>query len=72
MEGFPGEVVSYVTYTLGNSTSQTLSHLPTILTALVTWDFKMVALATTKKTPILLSSHVLTPLLPLTTHMRMC
>ena len=41
-QGFPGEVVSYVTYTLGN----------------MTWDFKMVALATTKKTPIMLSSHV--------------
>ena len=41
-QGFPGEVVSYVTYTLGN----------------MTWDFKMVALATTKTTPIMLSSHV--------------
>ncbi len=41
-QGFPGEVVSYVTYTLGN----------------MTWDFKMVAVATTKKTPIMLSSHV--------------
>jgi aldose 1-epimerase len=41
-EGFPGEVVSYVTYTLGNRT----------------WDFKIVALATTKVTPIMLSSHV--------------
>jgi aldose 1-epimerase len=40
--GFPGEVVSYVTYTLGN----------------MTWDFKMVALSTTKVTPIMLSSHV--------------
>ncbi|KAI8955823.1 aldose-1-epimerase [Xylaria longipes] len=40
-EGFPGEVVSYITYTLNN----------------YTWDFKMVALATTKKTPIMLSSH---------------
>lgn len=39
--GFPGEVVSYITYTLGN----------------MTWDFKMVAIATTKKTPIMLSSH---------------
>jgi aldose 1-epimerase len=41
-QGFPGEVVSYVTYTLGN----------------LTWDFKMIAIATTKKTPIMLSSHV--------------
>ncbi|KAK8094290.1 aldose 1-epimerase [Apiospora hydei] len=41
-EGFPGEVVSYITYTVTDST----------------WDFKMVALATTKKTPIMLSSHV--------------
>lgn len=40
-QGFPGEVVSYITYTLGN----------------MTWDFKMVAIATTKKTPIMLSSH---------------
>ncbi|KAK3946135.1 galactose mutarotase-like domain-containing protein [Diplogelasinospora grovesii] len=40
-EGFPGEVVSYITYTLGN----------------MTWDIKMVAIATTKKTPIMLSSH---------------
>lgn len=42
MEGFPGEVVSYITYTLSN----------------MTWHIKMVALATTKKTPIMLSSHV--------------
>lgn len=41
-EGFPGEVVSYITYTLGD----------------MTWDLKMVALATTKTTPIMLSSHV--------------
>ncbi|KAF4633484.1 hypothetical protein G7Y89_g4625 [Cudoniella acicularis] len=40
-QGFPGEVVSYVTYTLGN----------------MTWDMRMVALATTKVTPIMLSSH---------------
>lgn len=40
-QGFPGEVVSYVTYTLGN----------------MTWDFTMVAVATTKTTPIMLSSH---------------
>ncbi|KAF2733471.1 galactose mutarotase-like protein [Polyplosphaeria fusca] len=40
-EGFPGEVVSYVTYTLSPHT----------------WHIKMVALATTKKTPIMLSSH---------------
>ncbi len=40
-EGFPGEVVSYITYTLGD----------------MRWDFKMVAIATTKKTPIMLSSH---------------
>lgn len=41
-QGFPGEVVSYVTYTLSN----------------MTWSFKMIAIATTKKTPIMLSSHV--------------
>ncbi|KAI0025181.1 galactose mutarotase-like protein [Xylariomycetidae sp. FL0641] len=40
-EGFPGEVVSYITYTLNG----------------LTWDIKMVAMATTKKTPIMLSSH---------------
>ncbi|KAK4190218.1 galactose mutarotase-like domain-containing protein [Podospora australis] len=40
-EGFPGEVVSYITYALGD----------------MTWDAKMVAIATTKKTPIMLSSH---------------
>lgn len=40
--GFPGEVVSYITYALDG----------------LTWNFKMVALATTKKTPIMLSSHV--------------
>jgi aldose 1-epimerase len=41
-QGFPGEVVSYVTYTLGN----------------MTWDLRMVAVPTEKKTPIMLSSHV--------------
>ncbi len=40
-EGFPGEVVSYITYSLGK----------------MTWDFKMVAIATTKRTPIMLTSH---------------
>jgi aldose 1-epimerase len=40
-EGFPGEVISYVTYTLTANT----------------WNFKMVAIPTTKKTPIMLSSH---------------
>lgn len=40
-EGFPGEVVSYITYTMTPNT----------------WHIKMVALATTKKTPIMLSSH---------------
>ncbi|KAF1952429.1 galactose mutarotase-like protein [Byssothecium circinans] len=41
-EGFPGEVVSYITYTMTKNT----------------WHIKMVALSTTKKTPIMLSSHV--------------
>ncbi len=41
-EGFPGEVVSYVTYTLTP----------------YTWRIKIMALATTKKTPIMLTSHV--------------
>jgi aldose 1-epimerase len=41
-EGFPGEVVSYITYTM-------TPH---------TWHIKIVALATTKKTPIMLTSHV--------------
>ncbi|KAK3952176.1 galactose mutarotase-like domain-containing protein [Pseudoneurospora amorphoporcata] len=40
-EGFPGQVISYVTYTVSGQT----------------WDIKMVAIATTKKTPIMLSSH---------------
>ncbi|ORX95099.1 galactose mutarotase-like domain-containing protein [Clohesyomyces aquaticus] len=40
-EGFPGEVVSYITYTMTPNT----------------WGFKMIALSTTKKTPIMLSSH---------------
>ncbi|KAG4437844.1 hypothetical protein IFR05_006690 [Cadophora sp. M221] len=41
-QGFPGEVISYVTYTLGN----------------MTWDFSMTALSLEQKTPIMLSSHV--------------
>lgn len=41
-QGFPGEVISYITYSLSN----------------MTWDIKMVALATTMVTPIMLSSHV--------------
>ncbi|KAF2757702.1 galactose mutarotase-like protein [Pseudovirgaria hyperparasitica] len=41
-QGFPGEVISYITYTVKP----------------YEWDLKMVALATTKKTPIMLSSHV--------------
>lgn len=40
-EGFPGEVISYVTYTLDG----------------MDWDISMVAIATTKPTPIMLSSH---------------
>ncbi|KAK4101082.1 galactose mutarotase-like protein [Parathielavia hyrcaniae] len=40
-EGFPGEVISYITYTMCN----------------MTWDAKMVAIATTRKTPIMLTSH---------------
>lgn len=40
-EGFPGEVISYITYTVKDNT----------------WDIKMVAIATTKPTPIMLSSH---------------
>ncbi|EQK97895.1 aldose 1-epimerase [Ophiocordyceps sinensis CO18] len=40
-EGFPGEVVSVVTYALAGRD----------------WDISMVAMATTKKTPIMLSSH---------------
>ncbi len=41
-EGFPGEVVSYVTYKLGN----------------MSWEFTMSAFSLTKSTPIMLSSHV--------------
>ncbi|PKS08749.1 hypothetical protein jhhlp_004802 [Lomentospora prolificans] len=40
-QGFPGDVVSYITYTLNG----------------MNWDFSMVALPTTKKTPIMLTSH---------------
>jgi len=40
-QGFPGEVVSYVTYTFTP----------------MTWKIKIVAMATTKKTPIMLTSH---------------
>lgn len=40
-EGFPGEVVSVITYSLNGRD----------------WDLKMIAEATTKKTPIMLSSH---------------
>ncbi|KAF7556496.1 hypothetical protein G7046_g6283 [Stylonectria norvegica] len=40
-EGFPGEVVSYITYSLSG----------------MDWHIRMVAVATTKKTPIMLSSH---------------
>lgn len=41
-QGFPGEVVSLITYSLTG----------------MTWDISMVAVATTKATPIMLSSHV--------------
>ncbi|KJZ80440.1 hypothetical protein HIM_00290 [Hirsutella minnesotensis 3608] len=40
-EGFPGEVVSVITYAMDGRD----------------WDITMVAMATTKKTPIMLSSH---------------
>jgi len=40
-QGFPGEVISYITYTMTP----------------YQWHIKMVALSTTKKTPIMLSSH---------------
>ncbi|KAJ5734068.1 galactose mutarotase-like protein [Penicillium malachiteum] len=41
MQGFPGEIICYVTYTLTP----------------YRWFMRMVAMATTKKTPIMLSSH---------------
>lgn len=41
-EGFPGEVVAFVTYAL---------------TGTSTWDIKMVAVSTQQRTPIMLSSH---------------
>nr|OQO18097.1 hypothetical protein B0A51_16250 [Rachicladosporium sp. CCFEE 5018] len=41
-QGFPGQVISYVTYTLTP----------------YQWHLRMTAVATTKKTPIMLSSHV--------------
>lgn len=40
-EGFPGEVISYITYTVSGNQ----------------WDINMVAIPTTKRTPIMLSSH---------------
>lgn len=40
-QGFPGEVISYVTYTVSP----------------YSWHLRMVAIPTTKKTPIMLSSH---------------
>lgn len=40
-QGFPGEVVSYITYSVRG----------------YTWDLHMAAFATTKRTPIMLSSH---------------
>jgi galactose mutarotase-like enzyme len=40
-EGFPGEVISYITYTMGD----------------MTWNATIIAIATTKKTPIMLTSH---------------
>jgi aldose 1-epimerase len=40
-QGFPGEVISFITYTLVG----------------MDWEIKMVAIPTTKKTPIMLSSH---------------
>ncbi|KAL2759399.1 hypothetical protein ACRALDRAFT_2097061 [Sodiomyces alcalophilus JCM 7366] len=40
-EGFPGEVISYVTYTVTDWD----------------WDISIVALSTTEKTPIMLTSH---------------
>jgi len=40
-EGFPGDVVSYTTYTLTD----------------MTWSFKIVAISTSKRTPIMLTSH---------------
>lgn len=41
-QGFPGAVISHITYTLSPHT----------------WHIRMTALALTKKTPIMLSSHV--------------
>lgn len=40
--GYPGDVISYITYTLSP----------------YTWHISMTATALTKKTPIMLSSHV--------------
>ena len=40
-QGFPGEVLALITYTVSG----------------MTWDFTMVAIPTTKKTPIMLTSH---------------
>lgn len=45
-QGFPGDVRSYITYTVTP----------------YTWHLKMLATSLTKKTPIMLSSHVRFPL----------
>lgn len=42
-EGFPGEVICYATYTMGN----------------MTWNLRITTANITKKTPIMLSSHVI-------------
>lgn len=44
-QGFPGEVIAFATYSVEN----------------MTLNYKMVAVATTKKTPIMLTSHVCLP-----------
>ncbi|EEQ84106.1 aldose 1-epimerase [Blastomyces dermatitidis ER-3] len=51
-EGFPGDVITYATYSVGSSCSKEKTKCGTKLTA------KTVSLALTKKTPIMLAHHI--------------
>ncbi|PGH07202.1 aldose 1-epimerase [Blastomyces parvus] len=51
-EGFPGDVITYATYSVGSSCTKEESKCETKLTA------KTVSLALTEKTPIMLAHHI--------------
>ncbi|OJD21187.1 hypothetical protein ACJ73_07474 [Blastomyces percursus] len=51
-EGFPGDVITYATYSVGSSCTKEKKKCETKLTA------KTVSLALTKKTPIMLAHHI--------------